>query len=367
MTRTIAMHFNNDIVPAPTTSWVRFWDNNTYWNRIHEGVDRYNWTRMDYLVNTLYAGRNIVYTISGTPLWLARNTNEPHFAPWVGQGSNSLPKRGTGGTDPYGISYSNGFDEWNKFVFALTTRYQGKIKAYQIWNEPQLVDFMSPWDATNRADLAQMTRRAYNTIKSIDSNALVIAAPILPRPSSGGVTRGGRYWDALADLGWPVDRVSCHIYPEVDTGPTRWNELWTIFKNARVSYGAPSSPWITETTYNLLGSVLSEQNGYDYVNQTYTYAGGAFVFWYGWDRAGSIGGLNINYNTGAWAAMNEDVWPPVDPDPPEPPPPTPPDPEDPVEPPPTDPPEPFDPEPVVDSEIPVRHSHAKQGTFFVIT
>jgi len=300
----IGMHFNTDsFTVPPQISWIRFWDNQTYWRQIHLGVDVYDWTRLDYLVDELYSDKNIVFTIGGCPQWIARNPDQENAAEWIGVGSNSLPSS-SGGTDDYGTAYSNGYDEWNKFIWQLATRYKGKIKAYEIWNEPQLVEFLYPWDSTMREALARMTQRAYNTIKSIDEDALVLAASVLPRTSSGGMTRGGLWWSALQDKGWPVDRVTCHIYPENGTGPEKWNEYLGDVLDAMTTYGAPSKLWITETNYNIpFGDIIDDVDGYDYVSQTLDYAGGRYVFWYTWDYSSYLGGLDISSGSGALQAM----------------------------------------------------------------
>lgn len=297
------MHFTEDNFSVPSQiDWIRLWDSQVYWRQIHLGVDVYDWTRLDYLINDLYEGKNIVFVIGGCPQWIARNPDQTNAAPWIGVGSNSLPSS-AGGIDGYGTPYTNGYDEWNKFIFQLATRYAGKIKAYEIWNEPQLVEFLYPWNSTMREALARMTQRAYNTIKSIDSQALVLAASVLPRTSSGGMTRGGLWWSALQAKSWPVDRVTCHIYPEVGTGPEKWDEYLNDVIDAMPTYGAPPKLWITETNYNLLGSIIDGTTAYNYVTDTYDYANGRYIFWYAWDRTDDLGGLNINYGTNALQAM----------------------------------------------------------------
>ncbi len=64
-------------------------------------------------------------------------------------------------------------DEFNKFVWNLSARYAGRIQYYEIWNEPQLSDFLYPYTSEELNCLATMTSRAYSTIKSNDPNAMV--------------------------------------------------------------------------------------------------------------------------------------------------------------------------------------------------
>lgn len=65
------------------------------------------------------------------------------------------------------------------FLFALATRYQGRIRAYEIWNEPNL---SREWGghAPNAAEYVNMLRAAYRTIKRADPNAMVISAGLTP-------------------------------------------------------------------------------------------------------------------------------------------------------------------------------------------
>ncbi|MHB9032838.1 MAG: cellulase family glycosylhydrolase [Anaerolineae bacterium] len=71
------------------------------------------------------------------------------------------------------------------FLTALAQRYKGRIQAYQIWNEPNLA---REWggQTPDPAGFAALLATAYQAIKSVDTNALVI---------SGGLSPTGT-WDA---------------------------------------------------------------------------------------------------------------------------------------------------------------------------
>jgi len=278
------MHFNNIPQNVPKTEWVRLWDCGVTWKDVNPAPDVYGWSRLDHLIN-LYSDRKILYVFAATPQWIAMNPNQGHFAPWLGPGTNSLP---------------SDLDQWNKFVWQVVSRYKGRIHAYQIWNEPQLVDFMYPWTQSNRNRLATMTWRANRTIKSVDPKARVVSAAVLPRPSSGGMKRGGRYLSALRERGWPVDIVACHIYPEVGKRAKRWGVLLNNVRKSVEDMKGPKNIWVTETNYNLLGPVIPENIAGGLIRNTYQQAGNSKIFWYGWDSTSWLGGLNINHNTSAW-------------------------------------------------------------------
>ena len=311
----LGMHYTQDPTDPEAykyTDWVRMWDNEVYWNRIHYGVDKYNWGRLDYLVNDLYAGKEIVYCIGGTPQWLAQNPNQSDYKPWMGEGSNSLPSDSSGGTDSYGDSFSKGIDEWNKFCYVLADRYKGRIKAYEFWNEPQLLGYMAPWDSTTRNLMAKMIKRGAGTVKSVDSNAITIGPSIFVG-TSGRVSRATKIVEALAGTQssfgpWEnLDAMACHIYPAIGDRKTEWRRQLDENRSIISSNGGPSKTWITETNYNLLGEVLPEnETTYNLVSDTYDEAGGKFIFWYAYDRTADLGGLDIRapQNGQSYVAFN---------------------------------------------------------------
>ena len=64
------------------------------------------------------------------------------------------------------------------FLYGLATRYQGKVAAWQIWNEPNLRrEWGKPPDA---GEYARLLKTAYHSIKAADANALVISAGLSP-------------------------------------------------------------------------------------------------------------------------------------------------------------------------------------------
>jgi polysaccharide biosynthesis protein PslG len=271
----------------------RIWDMGAAWNQIHMGVDTYNWDNLDAIVGQMQSlGMSITYVISACPQWLAKYPNNPYPAPWLGPGSNSMP---------------SDMDEANKFFWNLSTRYAGRIQAYEIWNEPQLSDFLYPYNDVELGDLATMTKRAYSTIKTCDGGARIVAASLLPRASSGGMSKASKYLDAIRANGWNVDLFNCHIYPNIGEGPDVWGSMLSDCRGTIASYGAPSGEvWVTETNFDLLGSTISEEAAPGYVDGAYAQAGAqgvTEVYWYGWDTTASLGGLDIRSGTSAWAAI----------------------------------------------------------------
>lgn len=281
---------------GPDEAWpnevthVRLWDNSVHWAAIHTGPDTYGWGALDALMDKA-EGKHVTYVIGGCPRWLAKYPDQPHYAPWLGPGSNSMPRS---------------VDEFNKFVWNLATRYKGRISAYEVWNEPQLADFLYPYTDAECNTLATMTKRAYRTIKACDPQAMVLSASVLPRESSGGMKRARKYLAAMQRKGWNVDAFTCHIYPEVGFWWKRWGSMVQDVASTLKTMGVPTSRlWITETAFNLLGPVDDDPAHIDEViSGMYSSDGGRFVFWYAWDRP-DLGGILVNGSSHGWAAIQQ--------------------------------------------------------------
>jgi hypothetical protein len=283
----IGLHLTNpadwDTIPPEVTA-LRLWDCGVHWAALHKAPGVYDWAPLDRLVAK--AGRrHLTYVIAGTPRWLAKHPDQPHYAPWLGPGSNSMP---------------HSMSEAEAFVTALVTRYAGRIKAYEVGNEPQLADFLFPYTDAECNALAQMTKRVQTIVHRIDPDALVLTASVLPRASSGGMTKAARYLRALDSKGWPGDAYTCHIYPEVGTGAPRWKAMLADVRHTLTSMGAPKRPlWVTETAFGLLGPKITDPARIERM-----YAAVRGVYHYAWDRP-DLGGPLIAAGTPAWASITK--------------------------------------------------------------
>ena len=251
---------------------VRLWDCGVTWRHLHLAPDVIDWAPLDRVVDVARANgaTDLLYVIAATPQWAARDPHAAHAAPWLGAGSNSPPAS----PGPF-----------TSFVAALASRYAGRIGTYQVWNEPQLQDF---W-AGDMTTLADLTKRAARIIRDRDPRARIASAPVLPRPSSGGMKRGSKYLTALGKAGWPIDIHTAHLYPEIGTGAQRWRWMLDEWAGGLRSVKAPHLPrWVTETNMNLLGGPLPDPTQLLAVTRIGRIAdarGIARVYWYAWQHA----------------------------------------------------------------------------------
>jgi hypothetical protein len=83
--------------------------------------------------------------------------------------------------------------DFARFLGVLAERYRGRIHAYELWNEPNLVyEWGDTWP--DPYAYAELVKAAYPAIKAVDPNALVVAGGIATTgPGSPG---------AVGDLDW---------------------------------------------------------------------------------------------------------------------------------------------------------------------
>ena len=251
---------------------LRLWDNGTAWSQIEIAKGEFKWDNIDgSLENAESKGMTDIMLVLGTtPEWAAKEINESDYPQ---PGAASAPANLT---------------DWDEWVTEVVTKYKGRFSSYQIWNEANLTNF---YNGTPQ-EMAEMTKRAHDIIKSIDPEALVIA----PSPSLRLTRAFNRffpeYLTELAALDWPVDVFAVHTYPAADGDPVARGALIQAAKDALTAAGAPELPlWDTELNYGLAGpGALPKQeitgvNAAGFVVRTYIddlRYGIARSYWYIW-------------------------------------------------------------------------------------
>jgi len=195
-----ASYFGMTINAPLRTPWppiafgsLRTWDMNISWSDIVSERSHYDWSIFDAIVE-LAASHDvdIVYTFGRTPQWAAR---DPKAHSPYGPGQCSPPAQ---------------VSDWEDFVRAVVTRAAGRIKFWEIWNEPQESIFYCGDIPT----MVELQKTAYAIIKSARKDFQVLT----PSPTGGygpsWMSRllssgGGNYADILAFHGyWDADAQS---------------------------------------------------------------------------------------------------------------------------------------------------------------
>lgn len=104
--------------------------------------------------------------------------------------------------------------DYGQFVYDVASRYKGRIKAYIIWNEPNLA---REWGGQrpDPAAYVEMLKLAYLRIKEADPNALVVSAGLAPTNSQNEEALDDRiFLRAVYEAGAKeyFDVLGAHVY-----------------------------------------------------------------------------------------------------------------------------------------------------------
>jgi hypothetical protein len=266
--------------PAVTFGTWRLWDTRgVRWFELEPAKDQWEFGLLDlYVDRATQHGLEVMLTLGQTPTWAsARPTEASRYSPGAA-------------AEPASMTY------WQTYIRTVATRYKGRIKAYELWNEPDGVQY---WSGTTEM-MVTLAREAYAIIKEVDPAALVITP---------GET-GGPYWldpYLAAGGGNYADVIAYHMYPpSTESTPENLVSKIASVRTVMNKYGQGSKPlWNTETGWciaNAAGTVTdsicnkilpgrtvqSSQVGAAFVARAYLLAAANGVerfFWYGWDNS----------------------------------------------------------------------------------
>ncbi len=205
------------------------------WARAEPEPGRYEWRDVDNTVREAErAGLKLLLRVHNAPAW-ARPPNSP---------PNTPPD------DPQALG---------EFMRALAARYQGRVHAYEIWNEPNLAfEWGGKWPEPAR--YAEMVRVASAAVRATDEKALVVAGALAVTGEGSEAAIGDldylRAFYAAGARG-TFDALSVHPYgfgrppdmsPEEGLGLRRAEE----HRQVMVQAGDADTPiWFTELGWAL--------------------------------------------------------------------------------------------------------------------
>ncbi len=165
------------------------------WIYIEKRNDQFDWTKMDYVVQTANAkGINVVGVVTATPTWAGFPLNGHSDPAEYGEFAGLVAERYDGVDDN---------DEGQTY---------GKISAYEIWNEPNGALFYNPVSASAYTG---MLKAASPAIRAADPDAVVIAGVLGPVVTIPGLSQNPvsfvrqMYQNGAADY---FDALSYHAY-----------------------------------------------------------------------------------------------------------------------------------------------------------
>lgn len=202
--------------------WVRGVLN---WNIVEPAPGQYDWSTFDRIIG--YARANGLTMVGGLGYATSWNTTAPP-------------------TEPEGrrLDYPPAdLETWRRYVTNIVTRYKDVVRAWEVWNEPDLGAF---WNGTS-SQYAELLAVTYGSVKKADPTATVLL---------GGLSLAGRQSnptfleDILADPNYPAARyfdvAAFHHYGSRSEAQRRMEYV----KSTLARFGAASKEiWITETGY----------------------------------------------------------------------------------------------------------------------
>jgi|HubBroStandDraft_4_1064222.scaffolds.fasta_scaffold14166_3 hypothetical protein len=258
---------------ATTTSWPsvpfrswRLWDAAVNWLKLEPGRGVWQFATLDRCVALAEQHQvQVILTLGRTPQWASARPDEM-------AGSRRNPAPG-GAAPPKNLS------DWQNYVRIMVTRYKGRIEAYEIWNEPNLMNYYSG----SPEQMITLAREAYTIIKEVDPAALVVA------PSAVGPT-GAAWLEQYFRLGGAsyADVIGYHFYmgaAEPELMLDRIREVQRVMAKSNIN----KPLWDTENgcCFPVPKSFTSEREKSAYVARLYILdwaAGVRRLYWYSWDN-----------------------------------------------------------------------------------
>ena len=170
------------------------------------------------------------------------------------------------------------FNDFADFVGAVISRYKGRMRYYQIWNEPNIYPEWGEQGSNPEDYTIKMLCAAYARAKQIDPDVVIVAAALAPTISQdGGGFAGGGLNDLIffqrmynAGAGKCFDVAAAQGYG-LFSGPwdNRQNPLQTnvarhvLMRDIMVRNGDESKPiWLAEVNWNALPANASGISDY---------------------------------------------------------------------------------------------------------
>jgi hypothetical protein len=239
------------------------WDTGTRWNQIETSRGSYKWSKPDAVVNLARSkGKDLIYTFGGTPTWASSNAGQSCL---YGNGSCAAP---------------HSMSDLSTFAKAVATRYKGRIKYYELWNEPNDTHYYTG-SMSNMVTMAQTIRDA---IKSVDSSAVILSP--CPTWSSSGSPYSWMSSFLSEGGGSHFDIASYHAYSGSSAPEFIVNSVQNM-RNALTSHGYGSKQiFITEGGWGQNSYVSSEDQRANFVARYLVLAwakGVKKMVWYAYD------------------------------------------------------------------------------------
>jgi len=236
----------------------------SFWYDVEPENNQFNWQAFDEWMAALAAHpeTTAIYTFTYTPPFAADATCRNSIVDTVYLNSSCPPRQNEDGSMP----------EWVDFVAQVVNRAKGRIKYYELWNEPNISLFwcfdtqLAPGTDRNGCDsqtnprkMVRLAQVAYQKIHELDPTAVVLTPSSVINIHGPSCGLGTEWLDAYLAAGggqW-ADAIAFHGYlqgcPTANTSDTTPEHVQSAIRNIRNvldRYGLGSLQiWDTESSW----------------------------------------------------------------------------------------------------------------------
>jgi hypothetical protein len=284
--------------PSVPLGSIRLWDSATMWFQLNPSPGVYNWEVLDSWLDHAEAHhQEVIYTFGGIPTWASGDRNDPKCKSWNTPGSCHPPA-------DISDSGSGSNQAFKDFVTAIARHAHGRIKYWEVWNEPHNLFF---WHGSME-QMVRMTQDLRSIVKGIDPDAVIISPGTGwddPHPETGKSDWNGTIWtDRYLAAGGKkyIDVVATHAYlhGQCPTGYFDSDQIAVRAKNFHEIMkrnGIGDMPlWSTEGSWGPVSKFCTADPDMQvaFVGQYHIAiwaAGIKRVYWYSWNDSTGVGVL----------------------------------------------------------------------------
>ena len=212
------------------------------------------WAKYDRIVDIAREhGLNLILRLDTSPQWARPNSDKLETPP-------------------------DDYEDYGDFVHAVVSRYRGKVRHYQIWNEPNLA-FEWGGARPDAAAYVQLLQIAYRRAKEADPDCVVLSAALAPTIEESDIGWNDlKYLQAMYDAGARgyFDVLSANAYG-LRHGPDDWRldmerdvnfSRPILLRELMVRNGDAGKPiWAAEVGWNALPPDFGETPRYGVVTR----------------------------------------------------------------------------------------------------
>lgn len=244
--------FTREAVDTAGFNWVRF---QIHWSEIQREPDWYDPAPVDRMVDSYEgSGIRILINVVGAPDWARDPENEQLLAD---------------------------FESFVGFMAFMAERYQGRVHAWQIWNEQNMASEMH--GQVRVSDYAYLLEAGYRGVKNVDPEALVVFGGLTPTGVNDpelaindvdyleafylyGNGHYAQFFDVMAMHLNAANNPPDTSYPE-NPGPGQWTDHNSFYflrgqdqRTVMSEFNDDRSVWVTEFGW----TTANQAEGYEY-------------------------------------------------------------------------------------------------------